>query len=129
MNPKLNKTKRTAVLDQQDSECALCEQHLAGTKNARHDKKLNWMLCPACMLLISNVRTSQERGVTFKMIVDYESRESQEDPVVKSDRRKCVEDGRVSYREPNGTYRRYESWDEACRLHSDWAAAEERLNS
>ena len=70
-NPTIGKKKRTIMLDSQHRHCACCKVFTPSTADARHDTATNRMLCPACMILISNIRASLERGVTFEIITKY----------------------------------------------------------
>ncbi len=70
-NPTVSKTKREAMLERQGRHCACCKVYLPTTRDARHDRTTNRMLCPACMILVNNVLSSTERGVTHEVIVAY----------------------------------------------------------
>lgn len=69
--PTVGKKKRKMMLERQVNHCACCKVYLPNTSHARHDTATNRMLCPACMLLISSVRASLERGVTHDIVLDY----------------------------------------------------------
>lgn len=123
-----SKKKRAALFAQQEQCCALCEEYLSSSKDMCYDEKQNSLLCRRCTLFVRACRTSNERGVTFVDIVDYEENTPQDIPVLKTERRQCVEDGRFLYTDPDGGKRRYKDWDEYLKHHPEYAEAEERLN-
>lgn len=122
-----SKKKRAALFAQQEQCCALCEEYLPSSKDMCYDEKQNSLLCRRCTLFVRACRTSNERGVTFVDIVGYEESSPQDIPVLKTERRQCVEDGRLQYNGPDGK-RPYVDWVEALALHPDWAEAEDQLN-
>jgi hypothetical protein len=67
----ISKKRRGKMLDEQGHRCACCTEYLGTTADARLDQVQNKMLCPACMLLVSNVRKSRERNVTFATVENY----------------------------------------------------------
>jgi len=113
-NPTIGKKKRTIMLDSQHRHCACCKNFIPSTALARHDTTTNRMLCPACMILISNIRTSLERGVTFEVITKYLELPILELPVVvckptaaekRAAGRQAVTDGAVMVPDGSGELR------------------------
>ena len=130
--PKLtNKKKRQALLDQQDHRCGLCGAELSNSKNSCYDDQHNTFNCRSCAQFINVSRSLFARGVTFEMLIAYEEREPQSVAPVKSDRRLCVEEGRLLYDGPNNVPggRRFLDWAEALDVHPEWAEAERKLNA
>ena len=123
-----SKKKRAALLEQQDNCCALCNTLLLKSRDCCYDSAHNTFLCRRCTMFVFTYRGMAEHGLTFADLVAYEEQPPQEHAVVKSDRRVCVETGRVLYTEPSGTTRPYTDWAEALAIHPDWAEAEAVLN-
>ncbi len=67
----ISKKRRGKMLDEQEHRCACCDEYLATTADARLDQAQGKMLCPACMILIVNVRKSLKRNVTFTTVETY----------------------------------------------------------
>lgn len=125
----INKKKRDALLNRQDQCCTLCKNTLPDSKSACYDAKSNTLTCRRCALYINSVRTGFDNGITFETFVAFEEQTPQENPALKTDRRQCVEDGRLLYDDPDGPGRPYRDWKEALVLNPSWAEAEERLNN
>ena len=112
--PTVSKTKRKAMLERQRFHCDCCEAYISTTTDARHDTTNNRMLCPACMLLISNIRKSLERNVTADTISEYLELPELELPFVEGKQtvqekraaaRQAVAEGRV----PGMTVEKYDA--------------------
>lgn len=71
MSRTISKKRRGKMLDEQEHRCACCGEYLGTTADARLDQVQGKMLCPACMILIVNVRKSSDRGVTFFTVDNY----------------------------------------------------------
>jgi len=103
-SPTVSKTKREKMLVQQGSHCACCKVYLPTTRDSRHDRMTNRMLCPECMILVNNIRASIDRGVTYQVVAIYMALSPLKLPVVpgtmtiaeqRAAGRKAVVDGHV----------------------------------
>ncbi len=68
----ITKKQKADLLDQQHGHCALCRHQMSINDQACYDEPHNKVLCRRCIMLVAQVRTAVDRGLTLAKIGEYE---------------------------------------------------------
>lgn len=73
----MRKRKRKELLEAQHNRCACCGYHIKAEEgqDTIFDKIHNKLICRSCALFLNSWRKNSERGIQFKMFVEYEQQE------------------------------------------------------
>lgn len=76
MPSAISKKERERLLGEQRECCALCKRRLSICDRVCYDSVTGKLVDRRCMLLLSSFRAATRNGITFEMLVDYESGET-----------------------------------------------------
>lgn len=71
----MRKRKRKELLEAQNNRCACCGYHIEDGQDTIFDKIHNKLICRSCALFLNSWRKNSERGIQFKVFVEYEQQE------------------------------------------------------
>jgi len=69
---KMTKEGRLVILKGQGNQCALCRRDIKLGQRICVDKHRTTIICSACNQLLAAYRKARSRGVTYKIIEQYE---------------------------------------------------------